>query len=134
MKLYPRHYAETLLDLCAHKTHAQIDVCIGEFLTMMRNRGKGRVVWDVLHALRTIALKKENGERITVAVPHELGKGERDILDVELRTAFGKQSAISFIYDERLLGGMRLTIGDTVYDDSSAARLAALKKQLLLTA
>lgn len=134
MNVRPRHYARALLDLCVHKTHAQIDAGIGEFLAMMRNRGKGKLVWAILSALRTIALKKGNGELITVAVSHELGKSEREIFDAELRAAFGKESVISFTCDERLLGGIRLTVGDTVYDDSIATHLIILKKQLLSTA
>lgn len=134
MIFQPRHYAQALLELCTKKTHTHIDVCVGEFLAMLRCRGRGRMAWLVLDALRSIAANKGNGERITVTIPHELEKVEREALDTELRGAFGKGSSVAFISDERLLGGMRLTVGDMVYDDSIATRLAALKKQLLSTA
>lgn len=133
MTVRPLHYAQALLELCVHKTHAQIDASMSEFVALMRNRGQGKVAWAVLDALRRCVVKRGNGELITVTVSHDLEKTEREALDKELRTAFGKASAITFSYDERLLGGMRLTVGDTVYDDSAATRLAALKKQLLIS-
>jgi F-type H+-transporting ATPase subunit delta len=62
------------------------------------------------------------------AVP--LDEGQRTRLEQALSEATGKQVELKVIVDERVLGGLVATIGDTVIDGTVRHRLEQLKEQL----
>ena len=61
-----------------------------------------------------------------VPLPPEL----RTELEAKLTRLYGSERITSFTSDPDLLGGVRITIGSTVYDGTIRGRLAALEAQL----
>lgn len=59
-------------------------------------------------------------------LPEDLGAR----ISADLRRAHGPGLKTSFIRNPALIGGMRITMGSTVYDGSVRGRLAALEAQL----
>jgi F-type H+-transporting ATPase subunit delta len=47
----------------------------------------------------------------------------------DLKRIYGPKLNISFAYNPRLIGGMRIKVGSDVYDNSVNARLAALERR-----
>ena len=52
----------------------------------------------------------------------------RASIQADLARAYGSGSSASFVHKSELIGGMRIKVGNEVYDDSVRARLAALEK------
>jgi len=66
---------------------------------------------------------------VTSAVP--LTDAQQEDLKRSLGESFGKHIRLVLRVDDRLLGGLVVRVGDTVYDSSLASRLAQLKKSVL---
>ncbi len=71
--------------------------------------------------------------RAEVASAVRLTPGEEEQLRGRLRSMFGKRPEISTRVDPELLGGLRLRVGDLVFDGSIRAALADVREQLKRT-
>lgn len=62
---------------------------------------------------------------------YAMGKKERKALIAKLQKMTNKKVFIDFTLNSQLLGGFRLTIGETLFDCSIAGKLRKLRKDLL---
>ncbi len=103
-----------------------MDAAVRDFVFLLADKGR-------LSFLKAIAgeygalVDAEKGilrGELTTAVP--LNEEKRDAIRAKLEKKAGRALALSFRVDETVLGGMVLTVGDTVFDASLRAQLSLL--------
>lgn len=79
-------------------------------------------------ARRAAAARDRELAEVTVAVP--LGDTQRESLQRALEEATGKQLEMKVHVDDRVVGGVRAKVGDTVIDGSVARRLEDVRTRV----
>lgn len=82
---------------------------------------------DLLHLLPEIVSDLKNRvtdvSQVQVESPVALSAGEKKTLQEILHSKYGVTSSVSFVVNPKLLGGLKIIIGDRVLDTSVLARL-----------
>lgn len=95
-------------------------------LHVLARHGRLGIVAEVVREARSLAeeLAGLKAARITTAVP--LSDDQQRQLVAEIEQAVGARLAPAFVVDPEMIGGLIVTIGDTVYDQSIATGLSRL--------
>ncbi len=121
---------ENKKDLAKKLFSATVDPLILEFLFFLFDKSRENYIidiWEVLHEMMDV----KNGiltVNITSAFP--LAKNQEEDLVSAIGTATGKTIRLDLSVDPKLIGGLVMTINDTVYDGSLTGQLSLLKQQL----
>ena len=81
-------------------------------------------VFGALHRLARLELE---GRKVTVESAVELDEASRSKLLAELSTQYGPDLEIQYKINAELIGGMRIKVGDDVFDGSVQGRLKRLE-------
>lgn len=91
--------------------------------------------FECIHAIRRAAQEQFNDLRGRVEVLAEsaqpLESETIELVRSKLQASIGREIDLHVTVDAELIGGIKLTIGDTVYDGSVVNRLASLRETLL---
>lgn len=124
--------AETLLQSTEGKTHAEIEKIIQSFAKLLLKNGQAGNLNRIVERYEELYAKKYNILNISVSTVTELGKNDRENLAQELKKKYkADKVTINEIIDQKNIGGMKIKIGDTVYDYTLAGRLKQLQTQLV---
>ena len=136
-KQSPKLYAEALHELVSGKTAAETGAIIKSFVDMLvkkRMIGKGD---EVIEAYRQLELKEKGIIEATVSSAQPLAKEAEEKIKELVNKEFGykkskKVNDVQVIHkiDEKLLGGAKIQVGDTVIDATLKGRLAILQREL----
>jgi len=99
---------------------------VAQGLATSRRRGALAILSDFRRLVRLDA----NRHAAVVESATPLAAGARAGIAADLLRVYGLGLEASFVEDPALIGGMRITVGSDVYDDSVRARLAALEARL----
>jgi F-type H+-transporting ATPase subunit delta len=99
---------------------------VAQGLATSRRRGALAILSDFRRLVRLDA----NRHAAVVESATPLAAGARAGIAADLLRVYGPGLEASFVEDPALIGGMRITVGSDVYDDSVRARLAALEARL----
>ena len=106
----------------------RIDVTLLRFLKILcrRNRlGSIRSIEEAASRMRDEALGRV---RVTVVTASPISAAELTALEEKLSKTFNAKVSLTAQVDPKILGGLVIRIGDTVYDGSIDGRLQQLKK------
>jgi F-type H+-transporting ATPase subunit delta len=104
---------------------------VRNLLRALGQRRRHHVLPDLAAAFEAIA-RDARGEIAGVAESAgPLGDAERDALRALAGRLSGRSVHLEFHEDPELIGGVRLRLGNTLYDGSVAATLAGLRQRLL---
>ncbi len=94
----------------------------------------GRIadVAGIESAFQALADEAAGRVRATVTTAVELREGDRDRIARELSKRFNKDVKLSVAIDPRIIGGLRVRVGDRVIDASIAGRLHQLRRRLAM--
>jgi F-type H+-transporting ATPase subunit delta len=124
--------AETLFQITEGKTHAEIEKIIQSFVKLIVKNGQAGNLNRIIERYEELCAKKHNILNISVSTVTELGKDNRENLEQELKKKYkADKVAVNEIIDQKNIGGMKIKIGDTVYDYTLAGRLKQLQTQLV---
>lgn len=127
MKLTPKIYARTLLQLSSGKKEKEIAALAREFSALFIKRGKTKFLRAIIAELERI-MQGEKGPRVTVTVAAEQQRGIADRVKKEL-SGIGDPHVDVHI-DPSIVGGMILSVGDIRMDASVAHQLRALRAHM----
>ena len=99
---------------------------VAQGLAASRRRGALAILSDFRRLVRLDATR--HAAVVESAAP--LAAGAREGIAANLLRVYGPGLEASFVENPALIGGMRITVGSDVYDDSVRARLAALEARL----
>jgi F-type H+-transporting ATPase subunit delta len=91
---------------------------------------RGRRIGELLRYGATVVAEQAGVAIATVTVASALSKAQLGRLETALATQYDKQIRINEVVDERILGGMRVQIGDEVIDGTISNRISDLRLQL----
>jgi F-type H+-transporting ATPase subunit delta len=135
-----KEYAQALLELTDPSTgsgqvvrdEAEVTKVIKDFVIQLAKKKMIRNADTIIEQYRAMYNKKHNIVEATVTLVSRLSEKTR----VELRETLKKKFKAREVHmlekvDARLLGGMKIKVGDTVYDSSLKNSLNQLESQLL---
>jgi F-type H+-transporting ATPase subunit delta len=91
-------------------------------------RVKPRSYAGILEHFQRLLKLDEARRAATVESATDLSPDLQNEFKTKLEKRYGKGLRYTFVQNPQLLGGVRIQVGSDVYDDSVAARLAALKE------
>lgn len=104
-------------------------IALHTLLLLVRKRREnllGAIVAEYLALLR----EARGVERLTLETARTLDPAEHDRLIARLEAHYGKKFEVTEIVDPRLIGGVRMMLGDRRIDASVSGRLDALARDL----
>jgi F-type H+-transporting ATPase subunit delta len=104
------------------------------FLKVLARRGRFEAVRAVRHASRKIFNDLRGRVEVFVTTAAPLSDAIRDLVLAKLKSSLKSEIDLKTHVDPNLLGGLRIRVGDTVYDGSLANQLARLRSELVATA
>ncbi|MGC6466986.1 MAG: F0F1 ATP synthase subunit delta [Akkermansiaceae bacterium] len=120
--------ARRIFRLCSQKgqmNEAQLRVAIEKLTTE-----KPRDYRAMLHALRRLVRAEVAKRQVTVESATVLDQTTIGSLQTSLRKKYGKDLNFDFKTNPELLGGLRVRVGNDLYDGSVKARLQRLSDSL----
>ena len=127
-----KELAEVLLEMTDGKPDAEEKKAIKEFAAYLNKKGLLRDADAIIEAYRKLYNQKHNIVEATITLISRLDEKTR----IERREALKKKHKAREVHmlekvDQRLIGGMKIEIGDAVYDSSIQNSLKQLQAQLL---
>jgi F-type H+-transporting ATPase subunit delta len=117
--------------LLDHIFEGRISEQLLTFLKVVAMHGRLDCIRQIRRAAREEInrLRSRVGVQVTTAEPlnHDL----RARIEQQLQSKLGRQIDLQCIVDSRVLGGLLVRVGDTVFDASVANRLARLKVEII---
>lgn len=135
-KQSPKLYAEALHELVSGKTAAETGEIIKSFVDMLVKKRMIGKSDEVIEAYRQLELKEKGVIEATVSSAQPLAKEAEEKIKELVSNEFGsneKNSSVEISHkiDEKLLGGAKIQVGDTIIDATLKGRLAILERELI---
>lgn len=92
--------------------------------------GRGRSFAASMRSYQVAAATRRNASIATVRVAADLTEGERTRLADVLGRQYGRQIQLNVIVDPKVIGGVRIDIGDEVIDGTISARLDEAQRRI----
>lgn len=130
-KQSPKLYAEALHEAVAGKTSAESGEIIKSFVSMLVKKRMISKSDEVIEAYRQLELVRQGIIEATVSSAQPLANEAEEKIKEMVSKEFGsKHVEIQHKIDEKLLGGAKIQVGDTIIDATLKGRLAILEREL----
>ena len=104
---------------------------VQNFLFIIVDKGREAFIEDIIAEYQNLTDEKNNIVCVKVETAAELTEEQLAALKESVKAKTGKNARIETELNESLIGGMKIKIGDFIYDASVTGQLSALKQQLL---
>ncbi len=111
----------------------QLPVTLLNFLFVLIDRRRQRLLREIASEYHTLVDERMNRERVDVTVAHTLDDPTVTLLEERLTGLLGRQAIARMRVKPRILGGVVVRAGDTIYDGSLRRRLDDMRRSLLTT-
>lgn len=125
-----REQRKALLDKAAAGAHEIVVNLLG----VLQQRHRVAVLFDLYPALRELIMAERGEVEGVVETPRALGEEAMNALGQLANRLSGKKVSLTQRHRPEILGGVRLCIGNVLYDGSMQAALADLEHKLLTAA
>lgn len=129
MKLTARQYGKLLMEL--FETEKVSELLAINFMKFLRKNRQERLLPRMLAAAEELWKVKNGIADVSVTSGKPLTKETMDDLKKTLEKRLAKNVQLHVSEDTREIGGIKLQINDTVYNNTVRRRLAALKTAIL---
>jgi len=100
------------------------------FLLVVLERSRLHLLDEFAEAYQEVLDEQAGIARVGVRSSHPLGPDDLEQLRTSMSAKTGQTVKLSYEVDEKLLGGVRLQVGSTVYDGTIRTQLEELRRQL----
>jgi len=118
----------SVLDSIAQKTGMAKPM--RNFIAVLIDHGRISQLEEITRQFQAEINQRLGVENAEVTSVRELGPAERQQLEKKIAGATGKKITARYATDPRLLGGVMVRVGSTIYDGSVRGRLQKLKEEL----
>lgn len=118
---------EVVEELLGGRAHPQT---VAAFSYVVQS-GRARQLTEIADAVVALAAAERSQAVAEVRSAIDLDNGQRDRLAAALQATTGKQVSVRVIVDPQVVGGLVVTLDDTVIDGSVARRLAQVRASLI---
>jgi F-type H+-transporting ATPase subunit delta len=127
-----KEYAQALLELADGKSEDEVKKETKRFAEHLAKKGLLSEAPKIIEAYRSLYNEKHNIVEATVTLVNRLPERTRLQLRETLKKKYkAREVHILEKVDERILGGMKVKVGDEVYDATLKHSLSQLENQLL---
>jgi F-type H+-transporting ATPase subunit delta len=127
---HPGISADAKLDLIKQAFGDRLSDLVISTLKLLIERGRFSVLPAMCKAYMDIADERSGRARAIVYSAYELSEADNQAIAAQFGKLTGKTIAVENIIDKSLIGGIRVRIGDRLYEGSVAGKLEQLRKQL----
>lgn len=92
--------------------------------------GRGRMLHAIIEAFTRLSAEQQDRAVAEVRTAVELTDDQRERLRTALGQAVGRDVEMKVVVDDDVVGGVLVTVGDTVIDGTVARQLARVRSQL----
>ncbi|MDT3428049.1 F-type H+-transporting ATPase subunit delta [Paenibacillus forsythiae] len=124
----PKISGEDKLAVLKQALEGKLSMVVINTLKLLVERGRMNILSDLLDSYVKIEGKSLSLADATVYSTYELDEREKKAVAEEFGTLSGRKIRVTNIIDKSLLGGLKVVIGDTLYDGSLAGKLERLEK------
>ncbi len=107
---------------------------VQNLIGVLQHRRRLEVLFDLHPAFHTLLLADRGEVEGVAETPHALGDAELASLQALAGRLSGKKVSLTVAIRRDLLGGVRLRVGNVLYDGSMAATLTQLEQKLMQAA
>lgn len=100
------------------------------FLCLLTEKNRIGYIAGIGADFRKLYNRHNNIEEVSVTTSVPLSESERNRLIVKLQNKLGKRIKLVENIDSSLIGGVRLSYGDTLIDNSIASRISSISKEI----
>lgn len=129
--LHPNIDAATKMEMFQKALQGKVSEILLRTVQLLIEKGRITMLNAVLEAYVAISNEALGQANAIVYTPSPLSESETKRLAEQFGGMTGKKIRLSFCLDKGLLGGVKVRIGDRLYDGSLSGKLAALEKTLL---
>jgi F-type H+-transporting ATPase subunit delta len=109
---------------------AGVDELTKNFLSVLAENKRGFMIPKIAKKLNTLILDDSNTVLAEVTSTKKLGDAELTKVKDSLKKSLGKNIITENKIDNSLIGGLKVKIGSTLFDDSVSSKLERLKQAL----
>jgi len=103
---------------------------VRNFVLILVRDGHLGLLDDIVAEFQTLLRRGPEAKVVEVSSAVALSGEERRALEARLEKRFGSGLEFRYQVDPKLLGGVRIQVGDQIIDGSVAGQLAALRREL----
>lgn len=128
MKKYTeRQYAKALYEACHTLSGRALEEAVRVFALRVKRDGRWSIMKRIVENFALYAEKREGRQPLAVTTRFGLDGKTKKLL----ARVFGDDALLKEAIDERMLGGIIVQSGDTVYNASAKMQVARLKQALI---
>jgi F-type H+-transporting ATPase subunit delta len=127
---HPNISAADKLDMIGSVFQGKVSEAVFNTLRLLVDRGRETILAGLVDEFVKIANDALGQATAIVATPGALSKEEEQQIAERFGQLTGKKIRVEHVTDPSLLGGMKVRIGDRLYDGSLSGRLARLQQTL----
>lgn len=109
----------------------RLGVLLGRFLQVMSERGRLRILPEVVEAFEHLLDQELGKVEVDVTVAERLSDSELEAVRSRVSKALGKEAVIHQYVDPAIIGGIVLRVGDHVVDASIRRQLEGMRRKLM---
>ncbi|WP_334072195.1 MULTISPECIES: F0F1 ATP synthase subunit delta [Paenibacillus] len=124
----PNISSETKWELISRAIEDKLSKPVVSLMKLLVERGRTELLPELLEGYIQISGEALGMANATVYTTYPLNEEEKQQVEAEFGQLVKKKIRIENVIDKDLLGGMKVRIGDTLYDGSLAGKLERLEK------
>lgn len=101
------------------------------FLKLLITKGRAEIIEEIASEYEVLVNQKLGRQEMTIVSAVELDAGQYDELEQIMKQKTGKDVMIRKVINKDVLGGVRIHVGDDVYDYTVSHQIEKMKVQLL---
>lgn len=125
---HPNIDAKTKIEAVKTAVGDKLNSYVIQTIQLLIERGRAAAIDSVLAAYAAIADEAIGRAHAKVTSAFELTPEQMKAIEQQFGALTGKQITVETVVDPSLLGGIRVRIGDTLYDGSLATKLEGLER------
>jgi F-type H+-transporting ATPase subunit delta len=103
---------------------------VRNFLFVVLDHQRTQLLPEIFRSLQDVVRERQGVAEAHISSPAELSDAQKKQLAETLQRLTGKNVEARFTLDAKLLGGVMVRVGDTIYDGSLRNRLDRLRDRL----
>ena len=101
-----------------------------EFISIIINGNQTNNMLNIISRFNHLVNSQNNIKKIDIITADKLDDGDLEELTKKICNALDSKPSINSIYDPNIIGGIKLRIGNKIYDNSISCQINQLKKNL----
>lgn len=129
--LHPKVTVEQKAELIKNSFASYVSNTVINTLLLINERGRNEIVLAVIDEFKYLAYEEQGMAEAKVYSVKPLSDEHKEVISEQFAKKVNKQKLIiENIVDENLIGGLKIRIGDRIYDGSIKGQLDRLQRQL----